>query len=66
MTTEQQVAALNARVACALIEMHGMVAENAQRAIEDKSMAYTEEAFYRIIERNGLGYNTVMFEIQNQ
>lgn len=38
------------RMLQAEIEMNGMVAENKQREIEGKSMAYTEQAFLDLIK----------------
>ena len=42
------------RMLAARIEMEGMIAENIQREIEGQSMAYTEEAFFSIEERNSI------------
>lgn len=43
------------------IEMNGMIAENKQREIEGKSMAYTEEAFAALIERHKIYHNAFPF-----
>lgn len=43
------------------IEMNGMVAENKQREIEGKAMAYTEEDFMALIERHRIHHNAFPF-----
>ena len=43
------------------IEMNGMLAENKQREIEGKSMAYTDEAFHALIEEYGIYHNKFPF-----
>jgi hypothetical protein len=55
----EDVAIVNARVACALIRCAGMEAENKQREILGNSMAYTEDAFVNIIAEEGIGWNEV-------
>ena len=39
------------------IEMNGMIAENKQREIEGKAMAYTEESFMFLIEKHRIHHN---------
>jgi len=43
------------------IEMNAMVAENKQREIERKSMAYTEKAFHELIEKHSIYHNAFPF-----
>lgn len=49
-----------AQAATALIEAMGMHAENEQRKVEGKSMAYTEEAFSLVIRNYGIHHNAVL------
>lgn len=44
----------------AMAEIEGMKAENAQRAIEGKSMAYDHEAFVKVIKEYEIGVNEVV------
>jgi hypothetical protein len=37
-----------------------MQAENQQRLHRGESIAYTEEAFKDVIERNGIGHNAII------
>ena len=55
-----RVAYIQAQVACALIELEGMKAENRQREIEGKSLAYTEAAFDALLHRYAITHNDVM------
>ena len=50
----------NAMTACALVELEAMKAENSQRAIEGKSMAYTENQFMELIIKHQIGHNAVV------
>jgi len=43
-----------------LVSAMGMVAENKQREIEGKSMAYTEQQFNDLILKNGCHHNGVL------
>ena len=49
------------QIAQATIRMQGMVAGNKQRAIEGKSMAYTEENFTALIDEYGIYHNNFPF-----
>lgn len=60
MTPEQQAAYVNAMTACALIEAMGMQAENEQRKAIGCSMAYTEEAFQKLLDRYPIHHNAVL------
>jgi hypothetical protein len=51
---------LNSQVACAMIEAMGMQAENEQRKANGLSMAYVEKDFIALIDRYGLGTNSVI------
>lgn len=60
MADADKVAIVNARVACALIALEGMKAENRQRAWEDKSNAYGESDFTSIVNDHAIGENDVI------
>lgn len=57
MTIEQNMLYFKMELLQAEIEMQAMIAENKQREIEGKSMAYTEEAFMELIEKYGIHHN---------
>jgi hypothetical protein len=59
-----KVTFLNSQIACAMIEAMGMVAENKQREIMSDSMAYVEDDFMRLIDKYGLGHNSVITYLQ--
>jgi len=61
----RNIARVNANVACALIRLEGMKAENAQRAITGAPPAYTEHQFNQIILDEEIGYNAVLATLQN-
>ncbi len=52
-----QASFLNSQIACALIRMEGMKAENMQRDVRGESMAYVEEDFFNLIQNGGIGHN---------
>lgn len=51
---------LIANSSAALIEAMGMMSENIERANRGESLAYTEEAFNKVVMNNGIDYNSVM------
>lgn len=51
---------LQARIACAMIEAMGMVAENQQRLAEGNSPAYVEKDFEAVILRHGIHHNAAI------
>ena len=53
-------AKLIANSSAALIEAMGMMSENIERANRGESLAYTEEAFNKVVMNNGIDYNSVM------
>lgn len=55
-----EAAKLIANSSAALIEAMGMVSENIERANRGESLAYTEEAFNKVVMNNGIDYNSVM------
>ena len=66
MTEAGAAAYIQSQSACAMIEAMGMQAENQQRAVEDKSMAYTEEDFEKLLNRYEIGYNSAMHYLSPQ
>jgi hypothetical protein len=60
MTPEQSAAFVNAAIARALIRAQGMTAENLQRVHREESVAYTNEAFEKLIDEEGIGSNSVI------
>jgi hypothetical protein len=55
-----EAAKLIADSSAALIEAMGMMSENIERANRGESLAYTEEAFNKVVMNNGIDYNSVM------
>ena len=55
-----EAAMLIANSSAALIEAMGMMSENIERANRGESLAYTEEAFNKVVMNNGIDYNSVM------
>lgn len=55
-----EAAKLIANSSAALIEAIGMMSENIERANRGESLAYTEEAFNKVVRDNGIDYNSVM------
>lgn len=55
-----KAAQLIANSSAALIEAMGMMSENIERANRGESLAYTEEAFNKVVEDNGIDYNSVI------
>lgn len=55
-----EAAKLTANSSAALIQAIGMMSENIERANRGESLAYTEEAFNKVVMNNGIDYNSVM------
>ena len=55
-----EAAKLIANSSAALIEAMRMMSENIERANRGESLAYTEEAFNKVVMNNGIDYNSVM------
>lgn len=51
---------MRSQIACAEIELAAMVAENMQRQIEGKSLAYSEKSFIDVIDKYGIHHNAVV------
>ena len=60
MIPEQKAAYINAKVVSAQAEIAGMLAENKQREIEGKSLAYTFSDFSALIDKYQLGENDLV------
>jgi hypothetical protein len=56
---EIKAARINASCATAMIRAMGMQAENQQRERQGLALAYDEEAFIRVINEEGIGWNDV-------
>jgi hypothetical protein len=54
---------LLASIARANIRCAGMMAENSQRTVCGYAMAYTEEDFYKLIDEEGIGYNSAIAQL---
>lgn len=66
MAGNDNAAYVTAQAACAMIEAMGMVAENQQRQHRGESMAYTEHAFNKLIEKYGIHHNAVCTVLQGR
>ena len=55
-----EAAKLIVNSSAALIEAMGMMSENIERANRGESLAYTEEAFNKVVMNNGIDYNSVV------
>lgn len=55
-----KIAIVNARVACALIQLEACKAANAERQIKGLALAYPEQAIYDLIADNLIGENDVI------
>ena len=60
MSNEIKAATISARCVIATIRALGMQAENKQREYLGQSMAYTEDAFVKVIEEEGLHWNAIV------
>jgi len=60
VTEEQEAAYVQAMATCAMVDAMGMQAANAQRAIRGESMAYTDTDFFGLVEKYGIGHNSVL------
>ncbi len=60
MTDEQKSAFINSQVACALIELAAMQAENSKRERGGYTAAYTEDAFLALQTKYLIGHNEVL------
>ena len=58
-TPEQKAAYINARTACMLAEMNGMIAENQQREHRQESVAYDFDSFVALEAKYGLDENSL-------
>lgn len=65
MTKFQTSAYVMSQSIAANIEAMGMVAENTYRINRDETVAYIEEDFIKLIDKYGLGCNTVMILFQH-
>ena len=64
MSPEERAVYINSKVACAMIEAQGMTAENMQRKVLGKSMAFDAEHFSALIEEYGIGKDAVLARLE--
>lgn len=57
MSPEHAEVFLRSQIACAMIQMEGMKAENADRQARGHSVAFTYMAFDSLIDQYGIGAN---------
>ena len=57
---DEKVAYIMSQVACALIDMEAMKAENQNRRNRGESIAYPSEAFFEIQDKYCIGHNAVL------
>lgn len=60
MNDEQRLVFIQSQIACAMIEMEGMKAENAHRISCGNSLAYGEGEFGGIAQRFCIDHNSVV------
>lgn len=63
-TPECRAVFIQSQATSAMIEAMGMQAENEQRKINGESLAYREEHFVELINKYGLGHNSVITFLQ--
>lgn len=61
----QELVRIQASCTEAYIMCVAMHTENTKRIMEDKSLAYTEEDFVKLIEEYDIGYNSIIMRIRN-
>lgn len=58
-----RIAYINAQVTCATITAMGMAAENEQRKLCGESMAYVADDFINLIDKYGIGHNSIVDDL---
>lgn len=66
MNSEERATYVRSQVTAAQIEMETMKAANEERKDQGHAQAYGEEAFTALIDKYGLGSNTVVTELQGR
>lgn len=66
MNDEQNLIYIKGMLLQAEIKMQSMIAENKQREIEGKSMAYTEKDFLYLIDEFGVHHNSLVTNLVNR
>jgi len=59
----QNIAYINAQIVSATMEMEGMKAENSQH---QDNQPYGEKQFFALIERYGLGHNSIVTKLNEE
>jgi len=57
---------LQSQLFCAYAELEGMKAENQQRLVEGKSLAYSEKDFVELQIKYGLCHNMILTALQKE
>ena len=60
MTPEQKAAYINGQVACALIEMESMKAENEAAKLRGDPPGYLRDDFLELIEKYAIAHNSTL------
>lgn len=60
MNELQQIAYVQAQVACALIELEARKVANEERRARGEALAYAEEGFRDIVRNLGIDHNSVL------
>jgi hypothetical protein len=64
MTPEQRIAYIQAQIACAMIELEGMKAENAIAEYNHDLPPFDGASFKKLIEEYGISHNQVISFLQ--
>lgn len=66
MNTNEKAAFIQSQATAAMIEAMGMQALNEHRKSLGQTIAYDDEAFVNLIEKYGLGHNSVLSFLQEK
>jgi hypothetical protein len=65
MNEQNRAIYIQSQIACAMIEIEAMKAENAQRESAGQAISYGYNAFICLIERYGLHHNAILGYLQD-
>lgn len=66
MDEQARVAFIQSQTACAMIEAMGMKSENDKAVESHQGLYYTKADFDKLIEKYGLGHNSVLMYLQGE
>ena len=66
MREESNAAYINAQVACALMRMNGMIAENQYCVFCGETPKYLEKDFLKVIEEEGIYHNATVSMLRGE